>query len=145
LGKEMGIKCSGIATDYGKLMKRQIDLIDFMRQGIQGMIKKHNIRMFSGRGKLHGPGNVEVNGKILSGKKIILATGGKWQKPDFPGGDLKAVTNSDYLLTAKRLPQSCLLFGSNPWVIKIAQLLHRFGWKVLLTTEEKSVVDDESR
>lgn len=145
LGKEMGIECSGMATDYAKLMKRQMELIDFMRQGIQGMIKKHNIRMFSGRGKLHGPGDVEVNGKVLSGKNIILAAGGQWQKPDFPGSDLKEVTNSDYLLTAKRLPQRCLLFGSNPWVIKIAQLLHRFGSKVLLATEENSLLHDESR
>jgi dihydrolipoamide dehydrogenase len=145
LGKEMGIECTGIATDYATLMKRQKALISFMREGVHGMLKKHNIHMFKGRGKLNGEGNVTANGENLSGKKIILATGAKWIKPDFPGGDLKEVSNSDYLLTAKRLPQRCLLFGSSPWILKIAQFLHRFGAKVLLVTKEKSLLHNESR
>ena len=145
LGKEMGIECPEVTKDYARLMKRQVELIEFMRQGIQGMLQRHKVRLFTGRGKLKGQGAVEVNGDLLSGKKIILATGGKWLKPDFPGGDLKEVSNSDYLLTTKKLPEKCLLYGDGPIIIEIAQFLQRFGSKALLVTKQRSLLNGESK
>lgn len=145
LGKEMGIECPGLTKNYARLTNRQVELIEFMRQGVQGMLQRHQVRLYTGRGKLKGQGAVEVNGQVLSGKKIILATGGKWLKPDFPGGDHKGVSNSDYLLTTKKLPKKCLLYGDGPIIIEIAQFLRRFGSEALLVTKQKSLLNDESK
>jgi len=145
LGKEMGLHFSGISKDYATLIKRQNELIDFMRQGVEGTLKKNRVKIISGRGKIAGKGKVEVNGKSISYKSIILATGAKWLKPEFPGADLEEVVTSDYLLNTEKLPQRVLLFGRSPWLIEIAQFLHRFGSQTTLATKERNILSDESK
>jgi dihydrolipoamide dehydrogenase len=43
------------------------------------------------------------------------------------------------------LPKEVLLFGRVPWLIEIAQFLNRFGCKVILATQDKSLLSDESK
>ena len=144
-GKKVGLSFKGVSKDYSVLKKRQDELIGFMRQGVTSTIKKNNIELIDGKGKVAGKGKVEVNGKTISCKKIILATGARWVKPDFPEGDLEEVINSDELLAVDELPKSVLLFGRNPWLLEIAQFLHRFGTKVVLATPDKAILPEESK
>ena len=62
LGKEMGITCSSLETDFAALMKRQNELITFMRQGVRGILNKHKILVIKGNGKIAGPNKIQVNG-----------------------------------------------------------------------------------
>jgi len=145
LAKDMGIVCSGLSKDLSTLLNRQKELIAFMQQGVKTIFSKRKITLVTGRGKLSGPGRVEVNGKTLSAKAIILAAGAQWLKPDFPGSDLPQVVNSEYLLNAKDLPKRCLLYGGGPWSIEIAQFLNRFGSQVYLVAQEEALLQDESK
>ncbi len=144
-GKKMGLSVKGISRDYSVLKKRQDELIDFMRLGVTTTLKKNNIEIIEGKGKIAGRGTVEVNGKSIPCKKIVLATGATWSEPDFAGGDLEEVINSDELLSAGKLPKKVLLFGRSPWLLEIAQFLHRFGSEVLVATPDKSILPDESK
>jgi dihydrolipoamide dehydrogenase len=144
LGKAMGLDFSGISRDYPALIKRQNELIALMREGASGMLKKNRVEIIEGRARIAGKGKVEVNGKTIPCKNIILATGAKWLKPDFPGADLEEVINSDYLLNTDKLPKRVLLFGTSPWLIEIAQFLHRFGSLIILATRDKTILSDES-
>jgi dihydrolipoamide dehydrogenase len=38
-----------------------------------------------------------------------------------------------------------MLFGSSPWLIEIAQFLHRFGSKVILATKDETILSGESK
>ena len=145
LAKEMGIACSGISKDVSTLLNRQRELIAFMQQGVKTIFSKRKITLVTGRGKLNGSGRVEVNGKTLSAKAIILAAGAQWLKPDFPGSDLPQVVNSEYLLTAKELAKRCLVYGGGPWSIEIAQFLNRFGSQVYLVAQEEGLLHNESK
>jgi dihydrolipoamide dehydrogenase len=145
LAAEMGVKAAKVSTHYPTLLERQEELVTFMRQGVLGMLNKNKVNLIRGRGKLKGPGTVTVNGETFSSRKIIIATGAQWLKPDFPGSDLPEVVNSDYLLTAKSLPRKCLLFGANLYLIEIAQFLHHFGSQVWLATHGKGLLALESK
>ena len=145
LGRDMGLDFSGVSSDYTALLKRQDELIAFMRQGVESTLKKNKVDIIKGKGRLSGKGKLEVNGKTISCKKIILATGARWIEPDFPGADLKEVINSDELLETDKLPKRALLFGSTPWLIEIAQFLHRFGSRVTLATAEKALLANENK
>jgi dihydrolipoamide dehydrogenase len=145
LAKEMGVRFSNVTTDFSTLMKRQHELITSMRQSVHGFLNKHEITLISGKGKLAGPEKVEAEDQLLCGKKIILATGGDWVKPSFPNSDFPEVVNSDYLLTTKRLPRRCLVYGNGPRVIEIAQFLHRLRCKVWLATNESALLENESK
>jgi dihydrolipoamide dehydrogenase len=145
LGKEMGIECSGAGINFTTLTKRQNELVTFMRQGVQGLFSKHKIDLARGHGKLAGPGKVEVGGKTLSARKIILATGSQWLRPEIPNNELPGVVNSDHLLAAKALPATCLLLGHGPRTIEVAQLLHHFGCTVWVATPENALLPNENK
>jgi dihydrolipoamide dehydrogenase len=145
LAKDMGIDCTGISKDLSTLLQRQKELITFMQQGVKTIFGKRKITLLTGKGKLSGAGKVDVNGKTLSAKAIILAAGAQWLRPEFPGSDLPQVFNSEYLLNAKELPKRCLLYGGGPWSIEIAQFLNRFGSQVYLVAQQEALLQDESK
>jgi dihydrolipoamide dehydrogenase len=70
LAEEMGIKAAKVSTDYPTLLKRQEELVTFMRQGVLGMLNKNKVKLIRGPGKLKGPGTVTVNGETFSSRKI---------------------------------------------------------------------------
>jgi dihydrolipoamide dehydrogenase len=145
LGKELGIHCSGREMDYATHAKNRAELISFLRQGIATLLKRHSIELIPGPGRLREPGKVDVQGKVFSGSKIILATGAGRFKPETDGIGLENVSSSDILLTAQKRPGSCLLLGDNPKIIEIAQILQRLGSRVWLATKEKALLPDESK
>jgi dihydrolipoamide dehydrogenase len=145
LAKDMGITCSGVSKDVSTLFNRQRELIAFMQQGVKTIFSKRKITLVAGKGKLSGPGRVEVSGKTLSAKEVILAAGARWLKPDFAGSDLPQVVDSEYLLSSKELPKKCLVYGGGPWSIEIAQFLNRFGSQVSVVTQEEALLQDESK
>jgi dihydrolipoamide dehydrogenase len=144
-GKNLGLSFEGVSKDYSVLRKRQDQLMDFMRLGVTSTLKKKKIELIEGKGKIVGKGKVEVNAQIIECGKIILATGASWVKPDFPGGDLEEVITSDDLLQNDQLPKKVLLFGRSPWLLEIAQFLHRFDREVHLATPEKAILPNESK
>jgi dihydrolipoamide dehydrogenase len=145
LAKDLGLEITGVSKDYATLKRRQDELIKFMRLGVKGMLKKNNVETVAGAGKIAGPGKVEVNGQIISGRTMILATGGTWVRPDFPGADSEGVINGDEFLRLDQLPERAFLCGRSPWVLEIAQFLRSFGSEVHLASEEKAILSDESK
>lgn len=145
LGKHMGLDFPAVSKDYSALVRRRNEMTDVMRRGVKGTLEKNRVEIIKGRAKIAGRGKVAVNGTTISCKNIILATGAKWVRPDFPGGDSEEVINSDDLLKAEKLPPRVLIHGQSPWTIEIAQFLHRFGSRVLLVTKEKAILSNESR
>jgi dihydrolipoamide dehydrogenase len=146
LGKEMGLRVDNATTvDYPTLIRRQDELIDFMRQGVVSTLKKNKVEIYEGAGTITGKGKIEVNGKGISFKKLILATGATWTMPTFPGAELEGVVTTDALLSLNKAPKRALVFGSSPWLIEIAQFLARFGSQVVLATPTEGILSGESR
>jgi dihydrolipoamide dehydrogenase len=145
LGKEMGISVQEIKTDHAALLERQDELIGFMRQGVMSTLKKKNVTVIEGKGRIAEEGALEINGQRITYEKIILATGAEWHKQTFPGADLDGVVNTDLLLTAQKLPSRVLLFGESPWFMEISQFLTAFGSQVTLATPQKGILEGMSK
>ncbi|MFH1487679.1 MAG: FAD-dependent oxidoreductase [Pseudomonadota bacterium] len=145
LGKSMGLDFSGLTKEYASLSRRRLELIAFMGQGVRSMLKKNNVTFIEGTGRIRGKGAIDVDGKNITFKKLILATGTRWRKPDFPGADLEGVVNTDHLLTMKAVPESAMLFGESPWLLEVAQFLAGFGCKVTLAVPGKRILSEETK
>lgn len=145
LAKEMGIACPEVSKNFSALQSRQNDLIAFMQQGVKTTLNKRQVSVIMGKGRLNGPGRVEANGHTLDGRKVILASGGRWIAPAFKGSDLAEVVTSDFLLGAKSLPKRCLVDGGAHWSIEIAQFLGQYGAQVWLAIGEESLLSGESK
>ena len=54
--KDMGLTFQEIPIDYPTLRKRQDELITFMRQGVTSTLKKNNVEIIAGKGRIVGRG-----------------------------------------------------------------------------------------
>ncbi len=52
LGKEMGLGIPDVKKDFTALMKRQNELISFMRQGVKSQLNKKKVEILQGKGKI---------------------------------------------------------------------------------------------
>lgn len=144
LGREMGLDVATVRINYPALVKRRDDLISFMRQGLKATLQRNGIEIIQGKGTIAANGAIEVEGRRMLYRKLILATGAKWRKPEFPGADLDEVVTTDQLLAVQTLPKRVLLFGESPWLVEIAQFLARSGSLATLATPRKHILPGES-
>lgn len=88
-------------------------------------------RLVRGRGKLTGPGQVEVGGEVITARRgIVVATGSKPAVP--PVSNIRRVpywTNRQ-AVSAKEPPASLIVLGGGAVGVELAQSFARFGSKV---------------
>ncbi len=84
-----------------------------------------------GRGRLTGPGRVEVDGQEFAARRgVVLATGSSPQVPPVPGlEDVPYWTNRDAVSTTEP-PASLLVLGGGAVGLELAQAFARFGSRV---------------
>lgn len=93
-----------------------------------GMLERSGVEQVRGRGRLVDPHTVEVAGRRLSGRHLLIATGGRPFKPDTPGFE-QAMT-SDELLALEALPARILIMGSGYIGSEFASILRAMGSQV---------------
>jgi len=145
LGEEMGVALGKNEINFKAMTRRQHELIDYMRLGVLGKLKKTRVEIIQGEGKIKGTGKITVNNKEIAYKNLILSTGGCWSELNDFGDGIEEMSTSDDLLTALSPPEKVVLYGKSPWVIEIAQFLRRIGSQVLLVIPDKDILADESK
>ena len=90
------------------------------------------VDVFLGEGRFSGPDTVEVAGKTLHFKKVVIATGARAAAPPIPGvADAGYLTNETvFSLTA--LPPRLAVIGAGPLGCELSQAFARFGSAVTL-------------
>ena len=93
--------------------------------------------MEHGRGRLKGPGKVEVEGKdgsrtLIARKGIILANGSRPREIGAYPTDGVRIMNSDHLLEIPDIPKRLAVLGAGAVGVEFASVFSRFGSKVTL-------------
>lgn len=85
-------------------------------------------RFIRGRGRLTGPGTVEVDGETLEARRaVVIATGTEPAVPPIDGlADTPYWTNRE-AIEAKTLPESMIVLGGGAIGLELAQAFSRFG------------------
>jgi dihydrolipoamide dehydrogenase len=83
-----------------------------------------------GRARFTAPQVLEVNGRPLEARAIVLATGSSPSVPAVFDGVRDRVIVSDDVFAWTTLPESLAVFGSGPVGIELGQALHRLGVRV---------------
>lgn len=91
---------------------------------------KLGVSCIEGVAKIISPWCVEINGKIISAKAIVIATGGCPNIPDIPGiYDARPLT-SDNIWELRKQPKHLLILGGGPIACELAQCFRRLGSEV---------------
>jgi dihydrolipoamide dehydrogenase len=124
--EQFGIKTEGVSVDMAGVNSYKDGVIAKMYKGLQGLIKASKVTHIEGAGKLVGPNTVEVDGKQITGRNIVLATGSRTKT--LPGLDIDGtkVITSEHALTLDHVPASAVVLGGGVIGVEFAS-----AWKSL--------------
>ena len=126
-----GVAIEGdVKPDWEKVVARSRTVADTMSKGVAFLMKKNNIDIIAGFGRLAGEGKVDVDGTIYEADAVILATGAHPRQMPFMQVDGKHVISSKEALTLPTLPQSMIVVGSGAIGSEFACLYASMGVKV---------------
>lgn len=139
---EFGIEARDISIHFLKMQERKQSIVDQLHKGVQYLMKKGNISVFEGEGRVMGPsifspqaGAVAVThadgqSEILVPKYLLIATGSKPRVLPGLEADGKYVLTSNEALQLDTLPASILVVGGGVIGIEWASLLNDLGVEV---------------
>ncbi|MCD4721528.1 MAG: FAD-dependent oxidoreductase [Desulfobacula sp.] len=142
--KEFGFDSASVDFNFAAVMER-----------IQSIIKKvaphDSVERFTGlgvdciqgRANIVSPFEVKVNGKVLTTKNIIVATGAKPMIPDLPGLHQINYLTSDNIWDIRTLPENLVVLGAGPIGCELAQGFSRLGSNVTLVQRGSQIMKKE--
>ena len=93
----------------------------------------HGIDLLRGRGRLAGPGVVEVDGVRHAAEHVVVATGSEPIIPPVPGlRGLAGIWTNREVTGMKAVPRRLLVLGGGPVGVEMAQAVRRLGGEVVL-------------
>lgn len=101
------------------------------------------VDVIEGAGKLVSPWAVEVDGRTITARSIILATGAEPLVPPIPGLDKADYVTSDTIWELDELPDRLAVLGGGPIGCEMAQAFARLGSKVTLIEMAERLVPRE--
>jgi dihydrolipoamide dehydrogenase len=146
----LGISCGEISFDFEKIIQRSRGVADQMGGGIEFLFKKNKVDYIVGKGKVRSAGEVEITegedrGKVISGSKIMIATGCKPRTLDEVDVDGERVMTSREALAMKKQPKSIAIMGAGAIGAEFAYFLNAFGTKVTLVEMLSNVLPVEDK
>jgi dihydrolipoamide dehydrogenase len=132
---DFGLSAENVAFDLAAVVKRSRNVSKRLNAGVGHLLKKNKVTVFDGRGRLNGPGKVEVtaDGKAvasLTATNVILATGARARTLAGLEPDGKFVWTYMEALVPDVMPKSLLVIGSGAIGIEFASFFHTMGSEV---------------
>ncbi|NLW23014.1 MAG: dihydrolipoyl dehydrogenase [Tissierellia bacterium] len=140
----VGIDDSKVKIDWSLLLKRKDRVVNRLVTGIHGLFNKNNIDLYQGMGRLIDKNRVQVNGEIITGKNLIIATGAKENFPEIEG--LKEalesgkVINSKGALQLEEIPKELIIIGGGVIAVEFATLFNALGSHVTLIQRSRRIL-----
>ncbi|NVO61684.1 dihydrolipoyl dehydrogenase [Photobacterium damselae] len=130
---EFGVSTGPIAIDFKQVMTRVQKVISRIEP--HDSIERYRslgVNCITGEASIRSPWEVEVNGKIITTKNIVIATGARPLVPNIPGLQSVNYLTSDTVWSLQEQPQKLLVLGGGPIGCELAQSFARLGTKVTL-------------
>jgi pyruvate/2-oxoglutarate dehydrogenase complex dihydrolipoamide dehydrogenase (E3) component/uncharacterized membrane protein YdjX (TVP38/TMEM64 family) len=88
------------------------------------------VECISGEGRITSPYTVEVNGRVLTTRSIVIATGASPLVPPLPGLREAGYLTTDNLWELRTMPGRLVVLGGGPVGAELTQAFARFGCQV---------------
>ena len=142
---EFGFHFDNLRVDYGKAVDRSRSVVDRNTKGVGYLLRKNKVDHIKGEATLRDSGLVEVapDGRVLSAKNVVLATGARPRSiPPLPV-DGEVVITSRHALELRQLPESVVIVGAGATGMEFAYLYNAYGVKVTVVEVLPRIVPNE--
>ena len=126
----LGIEVTGLKLNLDNMLKQKDDAVTGLTAGIAYLMKKHKVSVFTGAGRIDGPGRVVVGDKVLETKNIVIATGS--EPTPLPGVEIdeERIVSSTGALTLKTVPKRMIVIGAGIIGLELGSVWRRLGAEV---------------
>src|SRR5215213_4882020 len=112
--------------------------------GQERWLADQGIDLLRGRGRLAGPGVVEVDGVRHTAEHVVLANGADPVVPPVPGlRELEGVWTSREVTAMTAVPHRLVIIGAGPVGVEMAQAVRRLGGEVVLVEHAEHLLARE--
>jgi glutathione reductase (NADPH) len=101
-------------------------------------LNNHKVAVLNGRAVVTGPHEVSVDGRKITAKVILIATGARPHVPDVPGSELGITSNEAFHLES--LPARVLIAGGGYIANEFAGIFNQFGSKVTVVNRSDRIL-----
>lgn len=131
--QDFGFKQAKVEFEFADIMARvQRVISNIAPHDSVERYTKLGVECLQAEARVTGPHSVMVNGKTLSARAIVVATGARPLVPPIPGLDKVHYLTSDTLWGLKKLPKRLVVLGGGPIGCEMAQAFARLGSQVTL-------------
>ena len=129
--EKYGIRQAGAEADFADVMERVERVIRTVAPHDSAeRYESLGVECIRGEAKITSPWTVEVDGRTLTTRAIVIAAGARPIVPPIPGIEAATVLTSDNLWSLRELPPRLVVLGGGPVGCELAQAFARFGSKV---------------
>ncbi len=144
--KEFGLKSASADFDFAEVMERVQKVIATIEP--HDSIQRYTslgVDCVKGTATIVSPFEVEVDGRTITTKNIVIATGGGPASLSIPGADKVKAYNSDTIWSIRKLPAKFLVLGGGPIGCELAQCFQRLGSQVTIVHRGPNLLPKEDR
>ena len=141
----LGLPSADVAIDTAPVMDRvrrvQREIAD--TSDSPGHFEELGVTVLTGEAHLRDAHSAVVDGRAVSSRYILLATGSRPAVPPIDGLSEAGYLTSETLFTLERLPSSMIVIGGGPIAVEMAQAMRRLGVVVTMLEALPSILSRE--
>ena len=143
-GEEFGLKDVSGEVDFRAVMERVSDVIRQVEP--HDSVERYTslgVDCVQGAAELVSPWEIEVDGRRITSRNIIIASGGRPYVPELPGVEDVRYYTSDTIWEIREKPQKLLVLGGGPIGCELTQAFTRLGVNVTQVDHGPSLLHRE--
>ncbi len=140
-----GVNAEKVEFDFKSLLKQKKAVVDRLTGGVSALLSSKKVRFVNGTAALIDAKRVKIleTGEVLTGDKLILASGSVPASLSAVGGKDVSLLTSDDLLQMESLPKSLLIIGGGYIGVELGQFFSRTGAKVSIVEMADRIIPNE--
>ncbi|MFB9885800.1 FAD-dependent oxidoreductase [Balneatrix alpica] len=130
--RELGMQSAEAQFDFAEVMERVQQVIKEVEP--HDSVERYSslgVECIQGEARITSPWTVEVNGRTLRTRNIVIATGARPFVPEITGIEQVQPLTSDTVWNLRELPKRLLVLGGGPIGCELAQCFARLGSQVI--------------
>ena len=136
-GEDFGVKVGEVEFDYPQAAKRREQVVNQLRRGVQGLMKKNKVTVYNGVGSFVEPKKIKVETEDgeeeLEAGNVLISTGSAVNTlPGLEFDGEKVISSDDIVTNDESYPESVIILGSGAVGVEFASMYNDFGTEVTI-------------
>jgi glutathione reductase (NADPH) len=136
--RRFGWQVSGAEFDWPTLRDNVLAEVSRISGAYQQTLENHHVEIYHGHAVVTGPNSVRIDGRDITAKVILIATGARPQMPTVPGIEHAISSNEAFHL--EQLPARVLIAGGGYIANEFAGIFNELGSKVTVVNRSDRIL-----